>query len=634
MFEVRAPLRGYDDLFSRLLAGTAPGRFYDDFTKPIVPWRADLTNLVLHSDRTDIPVRISVTRIGDYHPNVLPPDVVSEIQVVPQNPQTSFGITLGQGLNRIIAEELVTSGRTSYFEIIATTNTLLLEPMARELYVSESEYDEQMQALYSRFSTRMLDQVVSYQDLITEVQSLKIMAYRLLVRERVHFPAREIGIRNLIESFTLNTPYMRDQRYTEELEIERNRSLRGIEISAGQEAHVWFPNLAVTRWLAFTRMVDTLRDNYDFISVRDDLVRVSYKGETQQHKFDFNDPGSKFLTSLSYSNCFDNFDMNFTISFLLNYTWCVWAYPFDEFVTELTPIGQARTSFDLGVPFDSGLEFDADPIDPYTDGFVGWSLTGRFDSEAPQLALDTHVVPSSQYAGPQCVYTGPYTQMLNTHNFEIPIDAEVTIQSATWADGYGQAPIDSVGMTLPSIPQMIAGQQYLAAVKFTDLNGMTNSTGSGIIRITESAAGDVEDVPVASGGFQWFYLTPTRAGQTYWDVASGPWTGRSDTISVVAGPFARFEVSVIPPLQVGQPYTLNLQTTDAYGNPQANYGVNDIVQIDEIGFAFGSFSPTSVRLDHTGFATVQITFSQPGTGALRIKLNPVQTDTNIFIVSP
>lgn len=639
MFSISTSLRGYDDLFARQLAAIPAGNFYDDFSKPIVAWNALPTNLVLHSDQFEIPVRVTVERLGDYHPNVDQMNVFNEAMVVPNNYLTTFRLTLGRGLNRITARELTQGGRTAYIEVIATTNCLVLEPQARELFVSDNLYNLQRTAIFSRQSTRLLDQVLTFQNLLTGIEALKVLTTRLVTRGFVHFPARQIGIRNVIEAFSLNTPAIRDSRDFFPFQIERSRILRTEEVSAGEEAHVWFPNLSVTRWLAFLRMADSLRLNYRVLDIRDDRVKVEYKGEEQVHKFDYNAEGSNFLTNLSVGDCFNNIDVSFNMYMLMDYRWCMWTYLFDEFVTVDDPIGNARTMFDLDIPFDSGLPFDADPVDPFTDGWVGWSLSGRFEQDVRHTAdarygLDTHVVPSRTYTGKQCVYDrGPYTQMMNSLNYEVPLEAEVEIDSATWDDTYTQGSIVGVGLTIPNGPFTV-GQQYLAAVKYVDAKGMANSSGSGSIRLTESNGGDIEDVPVAGGGFQWFYLTPTRAGSAiYWDLEDGALTGVSDEREVLPGAFSKFLISTIGDQVVGVPFSVTIQAADMFDNPVTDVGINTTVQINTVvGFLPGSADPTSVTLIN-GAATFPLTMTQTGSGALRFSILPVQTDSNIFTVT-
>jgi hypothetical protein len=393
--------------------------------------------------------------------------------------------------------------------------------------------------------------------------------------------------------------------------------------------------------LAFANMADSFRQDYVINDIRDDEIDVTYKGEQRIQTFDFNAAGSNFLTNLSLSNCFDNIDMTFSVSTTVRQKWYLWSYFFDEYVTPQTAIGIGRQSLDLGIPLDQNIPFDTDPIDPFNDGYVGWSLTGRFERDATDTTqalygLDTHVMPSSQYAGVDPIYNkGPYAQQLPVHNYEMDLDAEVGINSGLWDDTYSQGSVVGLGLTLPPGP-LVAGQQYLAAGKFVDQNGMAVSGASGTIQMVEAGTGDVTNVTVAPGGngFQWFYLTPLYASPaTTWALSSGVLTGTGGPVQVVAASFSQFQISVIGDQQVGIPFTVSVQATDLYGNPVQDVGINTSMAISSvIGFPANSVTPIAVTLVN-GAATFQLTMTQPGTGALRFSLTPAQSDSNIFTVS-
>lgn len=642
MFSIQAPLRGYDSLFASMIAAIPSGSFYDNFSYPLISWKKDPINFTLESDQFNIPVSITLTGAGDYHQNVDSQNLRGNTTVVPGNPTTTFSLTLKRGLNRITATEQIPGGRTAYLDVIATTNCVILEPIAREVFVSQNLYNQQSDAIFSPFSTRLLDQVINFQNLLTGVESLKSMTTRLAIRGFVHFPARELGVQNVVESFALNTPVFRDSRDFVPFDLERSRILRSTEIEAGEEAHVWFPNLAVTRWLAFISLADSLRQNYEVLDIKDDRVRIDYKSQIQNHRFDFNAVGSSFLTNLSFNDCFNNIQMTFSTSMNLNYKWCVWSYLFDEFVTADDPIGRSRFLFDEGVPFDEGKNFDTDPIDPFSDGFVGWSLDGRFEQQAPStqqamLGLDSHMVPSHTYVGPACIYMrGPYTQMLNTMNFLVPIDAEASIfqPNTNWSNTYTQGAIVGLGMDIVPSDPLVAGVPVLAAVKYIDANYMTNSTGTGLVHIQESNGGTALNVGIVSSGYQFFNLTPTKAGPAItWALSDGIKTGSSHPHHVLPAAFSQFQISNIGPQSLNVPFPVTIQATDAYGNPVTDVGIDTTVQIQTIvGFPANTVSPSSVDLVN-GQATVLLSISATGSGALRFSLSPVFSDTNIFTVS-
>lgn len=639
-FNITLSPRGYDALFASMIAAVPPGTFYD-FSHPITPWVVAPTTFILTTDNPGVGVYVSVQTTGPYAQGVDQANVVPYAFFSANNPENNFVVTLGQGTNRLIAQEQTPNGRTAILEIIASENCTVLDPMAIEIYNSTSIVDSETSAIFSPLATRLLDQVINFQDLLTNVQSLQIFSEKQLVRSQIHYPGTTIGNRNLIESFTFNTPVMVTQRQPTAYEIEKNKIMRISQNEAGLEAHVWWPNLAVTRWTAFIRMANAFNKNFQIISITDDLVTILYKGIEQLHEFDYDAPGANFLTNLSLTNCFDNIEViQVAFGAILGMPICVWSYPFDEFVTALTPIGESRTSFDLGIPFDSGLPFDADPDDPWSDGWVGWSLTGRFDGPIP-TPLDSAVDPAKTFPGPACSYVnGPYTQMLDTINSDVGINYEVGINeniAYTYWDNYSPGPVVGLGLDIlgPAAP-LTAGVMVLAAVKFVDSNGMTGfPVGSGVVAVQENNGGIDTLIPVATGGFQFFELTPTVATPNgSWSLSSGIYTGMSLNYPVIAGPFAGFTLSAVPNQTANVPFPVTVQAVDVYGNPVTDVGANVKVTISLPlgGFTPGSLQPLYVELTN-GAATVDITISSPGTGTLQFDLTPASQNTNTFTVS-
>lgn len=643
-FQITTTNRGYDELFAALLAAVPAGEFYDH-TRPIVVWRVQPIMFQLITDNPDVPVKITTLRLGDYAQGVNAGNLVPEVQYMPATPTTTFSITLGRGLNRLIATEQVPGGRTISFEVIATTNATLFEGMGREISKSTLRVQDQSNALYSKYSTRMLDQVIDFQDLLPAVQSLKILSTKLLVRANIHFPAEDLGVRNNIEAFAINTPIFIPQREpTSMLQVERSRIQLVQENSAGQEAHVWFPNLSVTRWLAFTKLADSLRNNYQIESIKDDEIRIIYKGAEQIHRFDFDSAGSNFLTNLTLTNCFESIEVFAKIQTVSSYWLCVWSYPLDSFVTIDHPIGTSRAFLDSGVPFDSGLPFDSDPVDPFTDGWINWSLTGRFEFDAPDTTqamypFDSSVIPAIDYPGYKCVYTrGPYSQMFNSQRTDIDVDGTVGYNPTfSFLDDYTPGAIDRLAMDFP-IPfvQLVAGTPVAVVVKYADALDMTNPTGAGSITIQESNGGTSTPATVVANGYVQMNLTPTIAGPSiYWDLTDGTFNGTTPPQSVLPGPFAAFEVSAIGTQSVGVPFLVTLQAQDAFGNDVTDVGPNNKVVIQAMppGFVGNEANPSYVFLNN-GMAFFSLQMDGPGTGQVEFKLGAVTQLSTSFTVIP
>jgi hypothetical protein len=374
-FQIKTPLRGYDDLFDQLTGSIPAGDFYDtNLGYPIVAWSVKPVGFFLETNIPGIPIQVETMRIGDYHPGVDEGNLVKSVYFVPELDRTFFQVSLGLGLNRIIATELVPNGRVAILDVMATPNAVLFEPFGREIFKPVNIYNQQKNAIYSAYATRLSDQVIKFRDLLSEIQSLKILSTKMLIRSNVHFPGRQIGLKDFIQSFSFNTPEFVSMRASSTYDIEESRIQRVQQNSAGMEAHIWFPNRAVTRWLAFTRMADSFRNHYKFKNIRDDKVELVYKGKHQTHLFDYDSAGANFLTNLSITDCFENIDMFMSSQINSRYFFFMWTYTFDLFISDPSPL--------------------ADPVlDPWGDGWVGYSLTGRFDTDTIG-GLDSSVQPA------------------------------------------------------------------------------------------------------------------------------------------------------------------------------------------------------------------------------------------------
>lgn len=412
-FQILPNTRGYDDLFATMVASVPTGTFYD-FARPIVMWSKEPTPFLFETDNPSYPVLITRERLGDLALGVDQGNLIEEATIVPQPgvSQTLFYITLGRGRNRLTATEQIPGGggRTQVLEVIATTNTIIFEAFGREIFKTNEPAVLQQEAIFSPYATRLFDQLASIGDVLPDLQTLKILSTKLLIRSFIHFPATKVGVEDNIEAVTLNQPVFIPQRQSSNYHIETSRIMRAVENLAGQEAHVWYPNLAVTRWLAYLRMANTFTNNFTLQSVRDDYVTVLYKGRQNLHYFDYDAAGENFLTNLSLKNCFNNITVSAEASILSRIFIPCWTYPLDYSVTPQTAIGLTRVTFDIGVPLDSGIPFDADPVDPWSDGFVGWSLSGRFEEGPPAYPLDSMVQPSVD----QTLTPGPVTLFQQT----------------------------------------------------------------------------------------------------------------------------------------------------------------------------------------------------------------------------
>jgi hypothetical protein len=105
---------------------------------------------------------------------------------------------------------------------------------------------------------------------------------------------------------------------------------------------------------------------------------------------------------------------------------CAATYTFDLYITENNLLGDCRISLDSPVDFDVGCPLDTDSIDPFTDGWIDLSLSGRFEQDPENHTLDTFVIPKISYPD-LCGYDSWYTQVVENQKYEIETPAPILV---------------------------------------------------------------------------------------------------------------------------------------------------------------------------------------------------------------
>jgi hypothetical protein len=416
----------------------APKGLFYNLAGVVSPYTLNPTVLRIETDRINEAIEIQVAKVN--HENIgLDQRSDREIYtVVATSGVITVPVQLGRGENRITAQVLGRTGDVDYLIVYTSTIVALWESFVRVLYQNSLKIiNEQKTAVSSKLATRLLEAFISFQDLLPDVQSLQILAMRLLTRGMVHGPGSSSGVTDMVKALNLTTPvYKNMDKDTFEINPSLDPWARTSSQFGGNEAHVWIPNVGIASWLAFLGYINNQPDLFDIISVSEEEVVVRFQGELQRHRFDFDLFGTDFLSSLARSDCFKSVTISVGMRSQMLIVKCAPAYTFDLFVPEDKLLGNSRSSFDIDVPFDSDLPFDSDDVDPFTDGWLGLSLTGRFEQDYPQqYPLDTFVMPSTQYTGSVCGYEGHYSQVVENQNFQLDVDATFT------ADGWVQTAI-------------------------------------------------------------------------------------------------------------------------------------------------------------------------------------------------
>jgi hypothetical protein len=424
----------YSDIIKSMQTDNAPwvipkGMFYL-LNHVIVPFTPQPTVIRIETDRVGEPINILVDQIGEFGSGVDVRSQQTTYTVVAQSSVITKGIQLGRGRNLITVQVQSRPDDVAYLIINATSIVAMWEAFARVLYsVSTRIIDEQKSAISSDLATRLIEPFISFQDLLPDIQSLKILTTRLVTKGLIHSVGTRLGVNELTKALTLTTPVFKNMdKDTFDLYPALDPWTCSASQFGGQEAHVWLPNIGITSWLAFLSFISSQPDLYNIISVTENEVVVEYQGDIQRHNFDFDQFGTDFLVSQATTECFKSIVVTASMQSIVTVRMCAAAYTFDLYITSDTLLGDCRGNFDTNRPFDNNCPFDADPIDPFTDGWVDLSLTGRFEQDYPYThTLDTFIVPSTAYTGSLCGYEGYYTQLIANHKYEIDVPVDITV---------------------------------------------------------------------------------------------------------------------------------------------------------------------------------------------------------------
>ena len=436
MIKVSVQPTVFSDLIKSMQIDNAPwtgpqGPFYQ-LQENIVPFGPQPTVLRIETDRIGEPIRVEVVQSQEVSSQDIRENSKTYTLVAASSVAT-IGVQLGRGRNQITVSVDGRDGEITYLTVRATTIVTLWEAFSRVLYQESIRIiDEQKRAVSSRLATRLLEPFISFQDLLPDIQSLQILATRLVARGLIHSVGTNVGVTDLIKAVSLTTPvYRRIDKDTDELYPALDPWVKSASQFGGQEAHVWLPNLGIASWLTFIKYIQNQPDLYNILSISEREVVIEYQGRQQRHRFDFDSFGTDFLQALAQSECFRSIIIIVTTDVNVTVPICAASYTWDLYITAPDLLGNCRDTLDQGIPLDSNCPFDADDVDPFTDGWVNLSLTGRFEQDHPFThTFDTFVIPSTEYTGDLCGYESYYTQVVMNQKLEPEVDAMFEVTGA------------------------------------------------------------------------------------------------------------------------------------------------------------------------------------------------------------
>lgn len=417
-----------EDIYNRYPFGAPKGTFYQ-ITSDTIPYLPRPTPIRLITNRLNEPLKIFIEREMDPGAGVDERSLSTELDFTPVTTESVINIQLGLGLNKLVIE--TSTGVFEDFRFNITVNDILTIWLSflRDFYTNViRKVDTQKQAIRSLYATRLIEPFLPIQDLLPEIASLRSLTTRLSLMGLLHSAGTNEGTNDLIKALTLGNPVFKPmEKDSFVFDPEGDPWTNLASQFYGIEAHSWVPNYGITKFVTLIKYIAANPSNYSIVDVSEQQIRYYFQGKLRTHSFDLDKYGADFLQSIARSECFKNIRVTMTMYSRMFFRMKAASYTFDLVLEN--PIGNARLSFDISQPFDQNLPFDSDTVDPYSDGWVGWSLSGRFEQyENDQLSLDSFIAHTPPYYGDPWPYESYFTQCLNNVRYDIPlvIDAVVT----------------------------------------------------------------------------------------------------------------------------------------------------------------------------------------------------------------
>ncbi len=416
-----------DEIYNAYPFGAPKGTFYQ-ITKDTIPYLPRPTPLKLTTTRLNESLKIYIEREKDPGAGVDPRDLATELDFTPTTTESVITLQLGLGLNKIIVE--TTTGSFEEFRVNITVNDVLTIWLSflRDFYTNViRKVESQKQAIGSLYATRLIEPFLPIQELLPEIASLRSLTTRLSVIGLLHSAGTSEGTNDLIKALTLGNPvYEPMEKDTFEVDPAGDPWVNLASQFYGTEAHAWIPNYGITKFVTLVRYIAANPSNYSIVDVSEQQVRFYFQGKLRTHSFDLDRFGADFLQAIARSECFNNIRVSLNVTSAIFFRMKGASYTFDLVLEN--PIGNARMSLDINEPFDQNLPFDSDTVDPYSDGWLGWSLSGRFEQyENNQLGLDTFICQTPPNFGDPWVYESYFTQCLNNVRYDIPLVIEPAV---------------------------------------------------------------------------------------------------------------------------------------------------------------------------------------------------------------
>lgn len=388
-----------------------PGRFYTTADERL-PRSSKPNAFTLLTDRND-PVRITVN--GALFGTIIPKSELTTVYLNLYDPPTVNFVTADNGIDE-----------PSYTTVATTYMNTMCELAAQESFsYTGRTLQKYYNLLTSRWSSFILEYQLPWRKHLPEIRSMRILAVKSIGMGLFQQPGIQEGVENYVGAFAQSTPVFKESRNPELWQPDVVETVTSGEDIYGFEAHIWVPNLCLTRWIAFSKLFNNLRPYYTVNNFGESTITLAPEGTDifQQHVFDTLERGDCSVRALLQDlGCMDSIFVTCNVALTSEITICAYANPMDQIV-EAPGIG--------GRHFDSGTDFDGDygpfdntyDIDLLTDYWIGTNLKKTFDFwKCLDVYPTTAVLPDDA----NCCLNGPDTVELTTLDCAESVTSTVT----------------------------------------------------------------------------------------------------------------------------------------------------------------------------------------------------------------
>lgn len=406
---------------------SAPSGTFYLLNSNTVPYYPRPTQFRVTTDRVGQTLKVFIDREEPPGSGVSTQDLPTEYDLAANQEESVFSIQLGYGRNKLLIQ--TQDGQDPYqFNVYVNDIMTIWVSFLRDFYTNVlRKIQDQKNAIYSLYATRLAEPFLPIQDLLPEIQSLRTLATRLSLMSLIHSPGTNEGISDICKALTLSTPIFNDmERRTDDLDPDSDPWTNLTSQFFGSEAHVWIPNYGIMKWVALIKFLSANPTNYQLAEVSEHQVRFFFQGKLRTHSFDLDKYGSDFIQSLARVECFKNVTVTLYVDSRLSFRMKAASYTLDLVLEN--PVGNARLSLDRDTPFDQNLPFDSDTVDPFSDGWIGISLSGRFEQmENQQFGFDSFVCHTPPHYDEAWVYDSYFTRALTNTRYDIPLNINVSV---------------------------------------------------------------------------------------------------------------------------------------------------------------------------------------------------------------